>query len=64
MKNVTITLEEEMARWAWIKAAERNTSVSPLQGELLWEKMHEEEGYRLTMEHCLRFPAPCGKPPA
>ena len=35
MKNVTITLKEEVARWARIKAAEKNTSVSRLVGEML-----------------------------
>ena len=53
MKNVTITLREEVARWARIKAAERNTSVSRLLGEILQERMQEEEGYRLAMEQYL-----------
>jgi hypothetical protein len=42
-----------VARWARIKAAERNTSVSRLVGELLKEKMREEEDYRRAMEHFL-----------
>ena len=53
MKNVTITMDEEVARWARIRAAERNTSVSRLVGELLQEKMREEEDYRLAMEQYL-----------
>lgn len=53
MKNVTITLDEEVARWARIKAAEQNTSVSRLVGELLQEKMQAEEDYRLAMEEYL-----------
>jgi hypothetical protein len=53
MKNVTITLKEEVARWARIKAAESNTSVSRLVGEMLREKMQEEEDYRLAMEQYL-----------
>jgi hypothetical protein len=53
MKNVTITLDEEVARWARIRAAERNTSVSRLVGELLKEQMREEEDYRLAMEQYL-----------
>jgi plasmid stability protein len=53
MKNVTITLDEEVARWARIRAAERNTSVSRLVGEMLKEKMREEEKYRQAMEHFL-----------
>lgn len=53
MKNVTITLDEEVARWARILAAQRNTSVSRLVGELLREKMREEADYRLAMEQYL-----------
>ena len=53
MKNVTITLKEEVARWARIKAAERNTSVSRLLGEILQERMKEEEAYRLAMDQYL-----------
>lgn len=53
MKNVTITLDEEVARWARIKAAEENTSVSRLVGELLKEKMRQEKAYRLEMEKYL-----------
>lgn len=46
MKNVTITLEEEVARWARIKAAHLDTSVSRLVGEMLKEKMEQEQSYR------------------
>ena len=35
MKNVTITLDEKVARWARIRAAELNTSVSRLLGGML-----------------------------
>jgi len=53
MKNVTITLEDEVARWARIRAAEKNTSVSRLVGNLLKEKMQEEAEYALAMEQYL-----------
>ena len=53
MKNVTITLEEEVARWARIKAAEENTSVSRLVGEMLRERMQAEEDYHLAREQYL-----------
>jgi hypothetical protein len=43
MKKVTISVDEEAARWVRIRAAERNTSVSRLLGELLKEKMQEEQ---------------------
>jgi len=45
MKNVTITLDESVARWARIRAAELNTSVSRLVGEMLREKMLDDEKY-------------------
>jgi hypothetical protein len=46
MKNVTITLEEELARWARIEAARRETSVSRMVGEMLEEKRKRDEGRR------------------
>ena len=53
MKKVTITLKEGVARWARIKAAERNISVSRLVGEVLQERMQAEENYGLAMEQYL-----------
>jgi Ser/Thr protein kinase RdoA (MazF antagonist) len=49
MKNVTVTLTEEVARWARIRAAELNTSVSGLLGEMLERLMLEEQNYHATM---------------
>ena len=45
MINVTIILENEVSRWAKIWAAKNDTSVSKLLGQLLKERMLEEEGY-------------------
>lgn len=45
MKNMTITLNEETAKWARVWAAEHNSSVSRLVGELLREKMERELAY-------------------
>ena len=42
-----------MARWARIKAAKQNTSVSRLVGELLREKMIEEHKYQIAMQQYL-----------
>ncbi len=53
MKNVTITLDDEVARWARIRAAEKNTSVSRLVGNLLKAQMQEEADYALAMEQYL-----------
>ena len=39
LRNVTVTLEEDVARWARIEAARRDTSVSRLLGEMLKDRM-------------------------
>jgi hypothetical protein len=51
MKNVTITLDEKVAAWARIRAAEMETSVSRLVGAMLKEKMIEEETYQRSMQY-------------
>jgi plasmid stability protein len=56
MKNLTITVDEEVARWAKVFAARHETSVSKIVGELLREKMRQEEGYRSAMERYLSRP--------
>jgi hypothetical protein len=42
LRNVTVTLEEDVAQWARIEAARRDTSVSRLLGALLKELMCNE----------------------
>ena len=39
LRNVTVTLEEDVALWARIEAARRDTSVSRLLGALLKERI-------------------------
>ncbi len=56
VKNVTITLDEEVARWARVWAAQHDTSVSRLVGELLRERMGQEEGCERSMERYLSRP--------
>jgi hypothetical protein len=63
MKNVTITLDEEVARWARIRAAESNTSVSRLVGEMLRDKMDEEKSYQMAMDQYLSQPPTVLKDP-
>lgn len=50
MRNVTITLDEETARWARVEAARRDTSVSRLIGELLTAYMKAETSYETAMK--------------
>ena len=53
MKNVTVTLDEDVARWARILAAREETSVSRYLGELLRQTMLEERGYEAAMKDYL-----------
>jgi DNA mismatch repair protein MutH len=50
MKNVTITLEEEVADWTRICAAKDRTSMSRWIGMLLKQKMQAEAGYQRAMQ--------------
>ncbi len=50
MRNLTITIEEEVARWARVWAAREDTSVSRLVGQLLKERMLSERGYESAMK--------------
>ncbi len=45
LRNMTITVSEELARWARKKAAEENTSVSKLVGRMLENQMRMTDEY-------------------
>ena len=45
LRNITITLSEEVAHWARKRAAEENTSVSRLVGRLLENQMRLSDEY-------------------
>jgi hypothetical protein len=53
LRNVTVTLEEDVAQWARIEAARRDTSVSRLLGELLKERMTALDAYEKAMRRAL-----------
>lgn len=53
LRNVTMTLEEDVAQWARIEAARRDTSVSRLLGELLKERMSAQDDYQKAMRRAL-----------
>ncbi len=62
MRNLTITVEEEVVRWAKVWAARHDTSVSRLVGELLKERMLRERGYETAMHRYFSGePAPLKK---
>lgn len=44
-KNVTVTLDEDTARWIRVEAAKREMSVSRFLGEVLAERRQRVEGY-------------------
>lgn len=48
-----MTLEEDVAQWARIEAARRDTSVSRLLGELLKERMSAQGDYQKAMRRAL-----------
>ncbi|HED18775.1 MAG TPA: CopG family transcriptional regulator [Gammaproteobacteria bacterium] len=53
MKNVTIKLEDDVANWSRVWAAEHNTSVSRILGELLKRMKKEKTGYAKAMQQFL-----------
>jgi len=53
LKNVTVTLEEDVARWARVKAAQEDSSVSRLLGQVLKRQMSDEEDYERAMRRAL-----------
>jgi plasmid stability protein len=53
MKNVTVTLEEEVALWVRVRAAEQNQSVSRYLGDMLRKQMAEEKTYEEAMDRFL-----------
>jgi hypothetical protein len=55
LRNVTVTLEEDVARWARIEAAKQDTSVSRLLGELLKERMEKLSAQRSAADAAARL---------
>ena len=53
MKNVTITLPEDLARWLRVKAAEDDRSVSRWIVDLLERMRRREDDYQVAMKRYL-----------
>ena len=53
LRNVTITLEEDLARWARIEAAREDTSVSQYLANLLRQRRRENDSYEKAMRRAL-----------
>jgi hypothetical protein len=56
LRNITITLDEEVARWARIEAATNDTSVSRLIAALLKDRMLERDHYKVARRRALVRP--------
>lgn len=53
LKNVTITLEEAVARWARLEAARQDISVSRLLARMLKDRMNNGSEYERAMRRAL-----------
>lgn len=56
LRNVTITLDEDTARWARVEAAQHDMSVSRFVGELLRRAMLDDAAYDRAMVSFLARP--------
>ncbi len=53
MKNITITLPEELALWLRVRAAQNERSVSRWIAELLEGMRRQEDEYEVAMKQAL-----------
>ena len=53
MKNITVTLPEDLARWVRVRAAENERSVSRWLAELLEGMRRRDDGYAIAMKQFL-----------
>ncbi len=53
LRNITVTLEENVARWARLEAARRKTSVSRLLRDILKERMRDKDQYQRAIRRAL-----------
>jgi hypothetical protein len=52
-RNITITLEEDLARWARIEAARGDTSVSRFLADILRDRMMQKANYEVAKRRAL-----------
>lgn len=63
MKNVTLSIDDELARWARVRAAALDISVSRMLSDLLRDMMQRENRYQTAMErHLNREPTIIAEP--
>lgn len=63
MKNITISMDEDLARWTRVAAARREQSVSRFLAALIENEMKTDGAYEKAMKAFLAVkPRPLGKP--
>jgi len=53
LRNITITLDEDLAQWARIEAARSDTSVSRFLANILKERMMQQDNYEAAKRRAL-----------
>jgi hypothetical protein len=53
LRNVTVTMEEEVVSWARVEAAKQETNVSGLLSEILKQRMLAQNDYARAMRRAL-----------
>ena len=53
LRNITIALDEALARWARIEAAKQDTSLSAFLAGILRARMHADADYEAAMQSFL-----------
>jgi hypothetical protein len=53
LRNITVTLEESVARWARVQAAIKDTSVSRFLADILKQRMIESDDYNAAKRRAL-----------
>jgi predicted transcriptional regulator len=56
VKNITITLDDDTARWVRQKAADQSKSVSRYIGDLIHQYRQDQVAYQRAMERWLAKP--------
>ncbi len=57
LRNVTVTMEEDVAKWARMEAARRDISVSKLMAEIVLREMAGADDYERSMREFMAQPA-------
>jgi hypothetical protein len=62
-RNVTVSMDEDTARWVRVEAAKRDMSVSQFLGEVFVERRQRAEGYESAYARFMaRSPRPLRRP--